>query len=256
MLLVVRLAYLWMLLWCVNANGRDLYILAVGDSSLGNCNAQSYGNVEGVYQIGIDGNVKPARDPFDWSACAGGSIWMPMGRIIIEQGIAQKVIIMPVVVPRAGVRDWLPGGSQSALLTRAIETISKKNIAFDFVFWQQGLSDVKSFDSSYKNNLWRLTKEIGLKVKADRWLIAQGSSCRSPLRQDLRAILSELANAHIMSRYNGPDLDELPPISVDQACNLTGIGQRNAAALWIEAIKKSEIESKKFQKETLLFYFR
>ena len=82
MSLVVKL-FIWLSLGLMSgmAGARNLHILVIGEGSAANCNEHQFATLPYVAQIGLDGSEKPAADPFEWSDCEGGSIWLPLGEL-------------------------------------------------------------------------------------------------------------------------------------------------------------------------------
>ena len=113
----------------------EMRILVMGQSISSNCNEHVYPAVNNVFQVAKDGSIKVALDPFEWADCNKGSMWMPLGKKIIEAGIARKVIFMPIGVAASKVGDWQAGGSVFGKLNSAIALIQAQGINFDFVFW-------------------------------------------------------------------------------------------------------------------------
>lgn len=238
------------------ACARDLYILVIGEGAAANCNAVRSGPVPGVYQIGLDGQEKSARDPLEWSGCTGGSIWIPLGQGLIRQGLAEKVVFMPVAVPGAQIRDWSENGRDFPLLARAMTMANARHITFDYALFQQGYSDIDTQPVLYRDGLRKLLRTISFTVKVKRWLVAQGTGCRRDAVGPILSIHKEVARAHQINRFEGPLYQDIDSAYLDGDCNFTGPGQVRMAQMWLEAIKKSNSVDDKFQKESLLYYFK
>jgi hypothetical protein len=254
---VVKLLFLMAVLGPhLSAQARDVYILVIGESSAASCNEKLFGEVEGVMQIGLDGKQKPARDPMDWSDCKGGSVWIPLGQALIRQGLAQKVIFMPVALAGARTRDWSDAGRGAALLKRAIDTANAKQIRFDYAFLQQGFSDSASDGASYRSDLRKLVRSVSLQIKVGRWLVAQGSGCTRAGSSQVASAHEELARAHQLNRFAGPDFSTFDKAELRNACTFAAAGQQKAALCWLASMKRADEASSKFQKESLLYYFK
>lgn len=254
---VVRLAFcIALLVTNLHAQARDLYILVVGEGSAGNCNAHSYGEVADVLQIGLDGHIKPASDPLDWADCKGGSVWVPLGQAIISQGMAQKVIFMPVALSGARARDWVANGRGAALLARAISVANKQHITFDYAFVHQGYSDGDTEGALYRKDLRQMIQSTSLKIKVGLWLVAQGGGCTVNGAPQIAAVQSDFAMGHHLRRFAGPDFSTFFAAELGTACTFTALGQQKAAQSWLDSMKLAAHANEIVQKESLLYYFR
>lgn len=245
-----------MLVGSSSACARELYILVVGESASANCNVEVSAAAVGVYQISLSGAEKPAVDPLEWADCNGGSIWLPLGREMIRDGFASKVVFLPLAVSHARAEDWTSGGRASTLLTRAIDTANKKNIVFDFALYQAGVSDSETAASEYRSQLRMLIKSISFKVKVKRWLISQGAGCPLNPASQVHLVHEDISRAHQINWFPGADFRNMSKADYGPACTYSATGQLKAARSWLEQIKKSDIDNENFQKESLLYFFR
>jgi hypothetical protein len=257
MSLVVKLIIvLFLISSCSVARARDMYILVVGEGVAANCNVHSSGEVKGVYQIGSDGKIKPAHDPLDWAECTGGSIWIPLGRELIQSGMANKVVFMPLAFSQISAHDMVDGGRGASLIKRGIDVANTSNIKFDYALFQQGISDNGTSAQFYRRDITRLVKEISRGVTVKRWLFAQGSGCSVKSAPHILTVQETVSRNHQYNRYAGPSLTTFGDLHIDHDCSLTESGQASAARLWFDAIQGSDTASDKFEKELLFYYFK
>jgi hypothetical protein len=257
MLSVVRIALICVcLLAGSTAAARDLKILVIGEGAAANCNAHVFGPQNGVYQIGLDGAVVPARDPFIWGGCTGGSIWMALGEKIIKSGMARTVTFMPVAVSAATVAEFseaVPGGA-SHKLRRATQVA--RTHRFDFAFWQQGESDTGTDAAAYLSHLNKVIKTLSLQLKIDKWLIARGADCRSNGSSGAEVAQGRFGRTPIYRRFPGPDTSGLGGDHFSSGCNLSQRGQLEMAERWLAAMAQANVLNAVYEKESLLYYFR
>ncbi|MBB5607355.1 MULTISPECIES: sialate O-acetylesterase [unclassified Janthinobacterium] len=214
----------------------ELRILVLGQSISSNCNESVYGPVNNVLQIGKNGAIKAAADPFEWADCARGSMWMPLGRNLIEAGIAQKVIFMPIGVAGSKVGDWQAGGAAFGKLDDAIALIQANGLNFDFAFWHQGSSDYGIDQKVYSEKLNSVLNYVNGKVKISRWLIAIHSRCSGLYDKNVEAAQLALAAASNLHRYPGANNNLLGDEYRFDGCHLNKIGQEKMASMWVDSI--------------------
>ena len=85
LLIVVFLSFLSTSLFA-----KNISILVIGQSISSNCNQYKYPAIQGIYQYDFEGNRVKAYDPFIWADCSSGSMWMPLGRIILNNKFINK----------------------------------------------------------------------------------------------------------------------------------------------------------------------
>ncbi|MGX4640634.1 hypothetical protein [Massilia sp. SYSU DXS3249] len=256
MSLVAKLALAFCLLFLGSkAEARDIYILVLGDGTAANCHAHPFGQVPGVYQFGPDGREQAAADPLLLADCKGGSIWLPLGEEMIRTGFARKVVFVPIGVSNVNVHDWLQGGRAADRLSLAIKAATAMGVDFDYLLWQGG-SDKNLSGEQYIGAVRSFIRMVSLNIKIKKWVIGRGARCDKTIGgPDVDTQLRRAANP-IFNRFQGPHTSTLGSEYRTGACTFTEQGQRKMAALWFESIKKADAGSDRYQKESLLHYFR
>ena len=257
MLLAAKLAgLLALMLWGGFASAKDIYILVIGEAGSANCNAHRFTKAVGVYQIGLDGAVKPAHDPFEWADCKGGSIWIPLGKQIINAGMADRVIFMPIGLARMRARDWLADGRAVSKLSSVTNLVVGRKIRFDYALWQQGYSDRGSSGPQYISDLSKVIKNVSLNMQITKWIIAQSAGCGAAVSTHIKVAQSQIALNPLFNRFLGPDISSLSSAYRSTECNFNEIGQQKVAQLWFRSMQEADTANVRYQKESLLYYFK
>ncbi|WP_139179196.1 sialate O-acetylesterase [Janthinobacterium sp. YR213] len=220
----------------VNVPLEEMKILIIGQSISSNCNEYVYGAVDNVFQIGKDGSLKAARDPFEWADCGKGAMWMPLGKKLIEAGIARKVVFMPIGVAGSRVEDWQVGGAAFGKLTNAITLMQAQGLSFDFAFWHQGSSNAGTDKTVYAERLRSVLDYVNSKVKIKRWLIAVHSRCSGTYDSGIESAQILVGNAPQLNRYPGPNTNLLGNEYRYDTCHLNQKGQEKMASMWLESV--------------------
>lgn len=253
---VVRAFLLFAIIFGNAAYAKSIHVLVLGEAASANCNSRLYGEQAGVYQIGKDGLEKPARDPLDWADCAGGSIWIPVGREMIRAGMAKRVVFMSIGMANSRAQDWIKGGRAFGRLESAMQVVSARKIKFDYVFWYQGMSDSDSSGQRYVSDLTGVIKNLIPSVPGAKWIIAQSAGCSGRVSNRILAAQRRVSAYPLFNRFLGPDLSFLENATLGGQCALTQDAQEKAAGLWVGSLVNAEAESRKYGRESLLFYFR
>lgn len=215
----------------------ELRILVLGQSISSNCNDHVYPAIDNVFQIGKDGAIKIASDPFEWADCNNGSMWMPLGEKLISSAIAHKVIFMPIGVNGTKVSDWQADGVAFGKLNSAIGLIQAQGFKFDFAFWHQGSSDFGTGKDLYVQRLGEVIDYVNSRVKVSRWMIAIHSRCGTAYDRNIESAQLVFGNSPHLQRYPGPNTNLLGDEYRFDACHLNEKGQERMASMWLDSMK-------------------
>jgi hypothetical protein len=212
-------------------------ILVIGQSISANCNDYVYGPVAGVYQFDMNGEIAEGKDPFVWADCDRGSMWMPLGRKLIESGIVKKVVFMPLGIGATKVEDWQEGGRAFGRLNKALGIANSKGVVFDFAFWHQGSADIGTPKDEYLNRLESVVAYVNKNAHVNKWLIAQHSRCNGKMDVDIEAVQRLFGVAPGSGRYLGPNNNLLGDEYRFDGCHLNQKGQEEMATMWLASIR-------------------
>lgn len=238
------------------AGAKELHLLVIGEGAAANCNEHRFAALPYIQQIGRDGAEKPAVDPLEWSSCAGGSIWMPLAQQLHNSGFAEKIVLMPVTVEKAGVSDWLKEGKASQKLNQALRIAQQRNIRFDYILVQQGRSDVHNSGKDYFTGMRKLVSHVMPAARQAKWIISQGTGCAGERAPEIESAQMMYANQPLSNRFPGAALGTLSQNFDNNTCTFNEAGQVKAAELWMAAIHNAAHNNEKYRKEALLYYFR
>lgn len=216
----------------------EVWVLVLGQSLSANCNQQMFGPVEDVFQVSLTGALIPAKDPFVWADCKGGSVWMPLGERLIQSGRAKKVVFMPIGMADTKVGDWLPSGKAYPKLSRALALIQAQGFRFDYAFWLQGSSDGGLAADVYEQRLDAVLKSIDSQVSIGKWVIAQHAKCYGWTDPNIANAQRKLAAQRQLRRYPGPTTHALSDTLRSDKCHLNQSGQRALAEAWLNSLQQ------------------
>lgn len=253
LLIVVFISFL-----STNLFAKNISILVIGQSISSNCNQYKYPDIQGIYQYDFEGNRIKASDPFIWADCNGGSMWMPLGKMIRNNNFADEVTFMPIGIGGTTVQDWLPNGRAYPKLQKAMSLIKNRQIKFDYIFWHQGSSDIGTPPEIYKQRFNALATHV-IKLgdlRSSKWIIARHSQCYGKLDEKLWKAQTEIGRMDNHIRFFvGPNTNSLGNEYRFDTCHLNQQGQEKMAALWFDSLKNAKKNENAFRKETLLNIF-
>ncbi|PHV29703.1 hypothetical protein CSQ93_00755 [Janthinobacterium sp. BJB426] len=179
-------------------------------------------------------------------------VLLPLGQEIIKSGMADRVVFLPIGITGTNVRDWLEGGRGYKKLKLALDTASFHNIKFDYALWQGRLISDKFTRSNYVNDVRQVIKSMSLSTKINKWLIGLSASCDRIIGKQV----PEIQWAPLLNRFPGPDIGALSTADRSDPCNVNDFGKKVLVQHWLRAINNADTKSEKYQKESLLYYFK
>ncbi|MDO5638395.1 MAG: sialate O-acetylesterase [Neisseria sp.] len=230
---------------CFGAGAKDLTILVVGQSMSANSGGHVYREpVKGLYQIDLEGRRVPAKDPLLWASSDGGSLWMPLGRKILQAKLADSVTFMPIGKGGTSLENWLtPGSYVNGKMYRALEIIERNNIKFDYVFFLQGSSDVGTPMKDYATRFYTLHHIIQGRLKKSgsdpAWIIARHTRCGDLYDADIVAVQHAIGRRDNQKHYFvGPDTNPVAMRYRRDRCHLNQAGQELVSDMWLQSLKE------------------
>lgn len=253
MLLVVKtFALIFSLFFFAAASARDVRILVLNEVSSSKCEAKNVANVQGVYQIGLNGSELPFQSPFAWNECADGTLLTSLGQDILRSGMADRVIFMSVGVEGSHIEDWLVGGRAQEKLKLALHEAVSNNIRFEYVLWQGALLDGMISASNYQSHVQRILKVVKMNAVVDKFIISKSISVGKD--KFSRSVMHPWDP--LVGRFAGPDLSGLGDAYRSDDGNFNLLGKRKLAELWLRSMQDADAENQRYQKESLLYYFK
>lgn len=185
----------------------------------------------------VANDPQPTGDQSD-----GGSIWPLLGDLLVNT-YDVPIGFANVAVGATSTGQWKTDGP---LFQRLLES-GRQAKDFRAVLWQQGESDVfdKTPTSTYVERLIEMRAEADKAWETPRpWLIAKSTLhptvYNDPISEaNIRQAIENLITQHSFGR--GPDTDRLDGPNrgpMGSRRHFTGLGQRNAAAMWFAAISE------------------
>jgi len=222
----------------------EIFIVA-GQSYATNCNDEKLKVADPMervvaldtaqHQWRVAHDPQPAGDSSD-----GGSIWPSFGDLMVHS-YNVPIGLVNVAVGGTSTRQWSTDGELFHRLLRAGAEIGD----FRAVLWQQGESDVieKTPATIYVERLKEFRRRADQEWGEQRpWLLAKSTLHPTVYNEpadeaNIRRAIEELIAEHGFVR--GPDTDRLDGLNrgdKQSRRHFTGLGQRNAAAMWFASV--------------------
>ncbi|WP_024870899.1 sialate O-acetylesterase [Tolumonas lignilytica] len=224
-------------------NGKPLnkavVIFSFGQSIASNFNEFKYPSNNHIFTI-KNGECVVAQDPLPIADGINGSMWMPLGRKIIENGLSKNVLLISIGVGGSSIDRWKSGGNLSQHLKNNLEFINRLKIPVSLFLWHQGSSDIGTSGDNYINKFMDITKLIRSLGFNAPILVAIHSQCFNIYDKNIENAQRMLGIFHDRGLYEGANTNILDSSFRFDNCHLNKMGQEKAADLWLNAIKNQD----------------
>jgi len=225
---------------CENVAGpRTMVALVFGQSNSANHGETRYAPKREVYNF-YDGKCYVAADPLLGATGDRGSVWTRLGDMLIESGMYDKVLLVPVGVGGTPVRRWTTTGDLHRRILDSIYQLKKKGFKITHIFWHQGEADVNTPKDDYVKMFTAMLEDIRKRGVDAPIYVAVATRCGSgPASLETQQAQRELVNTE-KGIYPGPFTDALDTMDDRyDSCHFSDAGLRKHAALWLAAVKYS-----------------
>ena len=142
-------------------NGKPLnnavVIFSFGQSISANFNEFKYSSNEHIFTL-ENGQCVTAKDPLPIADGHSGSMWMPLGRKIIEDGLAKNVLLISIGVGGSSIDRWQSEDDLLKHLKYYLNYINRLDIPVSLFLWHQGSSNIGTSSENYMNKFMDITK--------------------------------------------------------------------------------------------------
>ena len=227
-------------------------ILTFGQSNAANAGAGRYVARHRVHAFNIfDMHYYKAVDPLPGATNDGGSVWGRLGDKLVEAGVFQSVLFVPIAVGGSYIKDWSPpDGYCYRRLLLALTRLKRAGINIDMLCWHQGEADanrVMTTAEEYTGRFRRLLAQIRrVGVEAPVY-VAVASHCANgphPFRNHEQVRLAQrLLVSPNDGLLPGPDTDQFTGDFREDGCHFSEKGLDAVAQAWLECIVKYPLRS-------------
>jgi len=100
-------------------------LLTAGQSNAGNHGEERLKPTADVYNLNIfDHGCYVAQDPLLGTTGDGGNLFTQLGQLLVERGVYDAVVLVPIAVGGSSVEDWAPGGTLNIRFSAAFEAMA------------------------------------------------------------------------------------------------------------------------------------
>ena len=121
------------------SSNRTMIFLAFGQSNAANYGGGTYDCHNNVYNFYKD-ELFHAKEPLLGPDGSGSSVWTRVADMVIDSGLYDNVIIVPIGIGQTSIDKWVNGDCRP-ILDKALAGLKKGNIKLSHIFWDQGETD-------------------------------------------------------------------------------------------------------------------
>ena len=222
---------------------NTMIALAIGQSNAASTSNQTYTTKNAVFSY-YKGSLYKAMEPLLGSGGDGGCVWTILADKLIDSGLYQKVILIPIAVGSTRIEDWTVG-KESKKLNEVLDDLNSKGIKLTHIFWHQGESNTGDDKNNYKANLKLLLRNIR-KHNQPAPFYCSVATYNFYVNNAFNGVDTVLQNAQkefVLENDNvisGPNTDSII-YAIDRydSQHFSAIGNLKYADLWFKALKNS-----------------
>lgn len=231
----------------LKSDAHTVIALTFGQSNAANRGQKRYTCHNKAVLVYHEGKLYRAKDPLPGATGPGGSVWSVLGDMLIDSGLAKKVVIIPIAIGNTAIDCWTQGECYDKL-QKTLRQLDAAKIVLTHVFWHQGESDnlKNTSGEAYKDNLGVLLKTVREHRQTAAFYISLASyhneAVTKPLGVDttIRAAQKQFIKENNGVRQ-GPDTDGLIyAIHRYDGVHFSEYGMKQFALLWLKAIKEAK----------------
>jgi hypothetical protein len=231
----------------LKSDEKTMIALTFGQSNAGNYGKNAYTPHNAFVFNFYNGKLYTAKDPLIGTAGKGGSVWTRLGDQLIDSGLYNKVIFVPIAVGGSAIERW-GSGDCFKKLQQTLNILDSLHIRLTHIFWHQGETDniLNTSKAKYKENLAAIFQALQKYQSADFYVsvasyhpvaIAKPLGVDNVIRDAQKEFINE--NKGVLA---GPDTDTLiHAIHRHDSVHFSDFGMSIFAQQWLNAIlNKSE----------------
>jgi hypothetical protein len=220
-------------------------LLVLGQSNAGNHGAEDEAVADGAaprITLFSGGGCAQSGDPLPGATGRHRSIWTRLPAHLQRLGFKGDLVFVVLAVDATSIDDWSRAGSPlRARLQDLLRDLQAARLQPSRVLWQQGEADARQGTSTeaYVSGFETMLATLrGGGVNAPV-LMARSTVCRRGDGRAVREALRRLGERHA-DVLTGPDTDTLTGDDRPSGCHLSRSGLDAAAALWADAIMRTQ----------------
>ena len=227
-------------------NGKTMVALIIGQSNAANYCQNKYESQNNVLNF-YNSNFYRAKDPLLGASGNKGSIWPYLGDILINKGLFDNVVVVPIAQGSTKVEDWLIGGKFDGLFTKTVHDLRKNDLMLTHVIYWQGEQDNQDGTTriQYQESLNKLVIQlrdynISCPIFITLTSFTPSAKNKKFVNQDIRAAQSDviLENHKV---YHGPDTDVFNKvIHRYDGIHLSDVAIKAIVESWVTILKSIE----------------
>lgn len=217
---------------------RTVIAFVFGQSNSANHGGEKYfSKTNQVYNY-WNGKFYKAADPLLGATGSLGNVWTNVGNKLIEEGLADKVVLIAAGVGASSITDWQNNGRLNGMLSERIKEAKASSLAINYFLWHQGENDNALDPRLYRAGLDQVIDLTKQYFPASQFYVAQASRCRTaPPSMKIQEAQKDVTQRENV--FLGPNTDEIDLDDRYDECHFSGRGLERHANGWIQALKHS-----------------
>jgi hypothetical protein len=187
-----------------------------------------------------NGKLTKCVDPLPGASGADGSVWTRLGGRIIDEGLYDAVVFIPIGEAASEIARWAPGpaGDLHQRILDAALMVRSRGLEITHLLWHQGESDAgRTSRADYKARFEAMLENLRKNGIDAPIYVSVASRCYfTPPDPEIQLAQCELVDP-AKGIFPGPNTDNLGNSFRYDDCHFSNAGLEEFARLWIEQLK-------------------
>ena len=214
---------------------KSIVAFAFGQSNSANSLGERYAAKTDKVVSYFDGRYYLGSDPLLGATGSAGSMWIITANKLIEENIADKVVLLAAGVGGSSIKLWRDGGSLNKMFEGRLRNAIQNQIQITHFLFHQGEADHRMSGSEYASGLLEVIDLTRQYYPNSKFFVSQASVCRNA--SSVEILKSQRDATKIHNVYLGPNTDLISMNDRYDGCHLSGRGAETASNEWIRLIQ-------------------
>lgn len=213
---------------------KTIVAFVFGQSNSANHTGERYQGINENVVNYYNGDYYIASDPLLGATGIAGSMWTLTANKLVQNNVAEKVILIPAGVGGTSIKHWQYGGKLNGMLENRLKDAQNNHLVITHFLWHQGEADYGISDTDYSKGLTEVIELTQRYFPHSKFFVSQASRCGDIPSYD-PVLRAQRDITRLKNVYAGPNTDLIDDRY--DACHLSGKGVEKASEQWIELIR-------------------
>ena len=218
---------------------KTVIAFVFGQSNAANAGGEKHTSLKGKAYNYLDGRFYVASDPLLGATGISGSVLTNMANKLVDEHIADKVILISAAVTETTVMKWQKGRPLYAMLETRLQDVKQSSLEITHFLWHQGEADNNLDPQKYTEGLTDVIALAKRYFPHAAFFVAQASRC-GMMDSSIKLLEAQRNITRLDNVFLGPNTDQVGLLDRYDDCHLSGRGLEKTSSYWVRALRAKD----------------